>query len=75
MPQDFGGVMHEWGKGELHSGSKSGPVVKDQKQALAIAFSEDRKNGGSLKRTYPKGKKQSGQKSALHDRLKEARNG
>jgi hypothetical protein len=33
-------VMHEWGKGELHSGSKKGPVVKSQKQAVAIALSE-----------------------------------
>jgi hypothetical protein len=36
-------VMHEWGKGELHSGSKHGPLVKNQKQALAIGFSEQRK--------------------------------
>ena len=26
-------VMHEYGQGKLHSGSKKGPVVKDQKQA------------------------------------------
>jgi hypothetical protein len=32
-------VMGEYGKGELHSG-KGGPVVKSQKQALAIAYSE-----------------------------------
>jgi hypothetical protein len=32
--------MREYGKGELHSGSKKGPVVKSQKQALAIAMSE-----------------------------------
>jgi hypothetical protein len=31
-------VMTEYGKGELHSG-KGGPVVKSQKQALAIALS------------------------------------
>jgi hypothetical protein len=31
-------VMTEFGKGELHSG-KGGPVVKSQKQALAIALS------------------------------------
>lgn len=36
-------VMTEYGKDELHSGSKSGPVVKDQKQAVAIALSEARK--------------------------------
>jgi len=33
-------VMHEFGEGKLHSGSKSGPVVKNQKQAVAIAMSE-----------------------------------
>lgn len=33
-------VMDEWKAGELHSGSKKGPVVKSQKQAIAIALSE-----------------------------------
>lgn len=32
--------MHEFGEGKLHSGSKKGPVVKNQKQAIAIALSE-----------------------------------
>lgn len=32
-------VMREFGKGELHSG-KGGPVVKSQKQAVAIALSQ-----------------------------------
>ena len=32
-------VMGEYGKGELHSG-KNGPVVKSQRQAVAIAMSE-----------------------------------
>lgn len=36
-------VMHEWKEGDLHSGSKKGPVVKNQKQAVAIALSESRK--------------------------------
>jgi hypothetical protein len=31
--------MREYGKGELHSG-KGSPVVKSQKQAVAIAMSE-----------------------------------
>jgi hypothetical protein len=39
----FAKVMHEWGQGELHSGSKKGPKVTNQKQAVAIAFSEARK--------------------------------
>lgn len=38
-------VMHEWKGGTLHSGKgpkgpKKGPVVKSQKQAIAIALSE-----------------------------------
>ena len=36
----MGKVMHEYKAGELHSGSKSGPVVKSRKQAIAIAMSE-----------------------------------
>ena len=36
-------VMHKWGAGNLHSGGKSGPVVKSQKQAVAIMMSEKRK--------------------------------
>ena len=36
----IGKVMSEYGKGELHSGSKSGKVVKSRKQAVAIAMSE-----------------------------------
>jgi hypothetical protein len=33
-------VMHEFGAGELHSGSKKGPKVTNPKQAVAIALSE-----------------------------------
>jgi len=33
-------VMHEFGAGKLHSGSKHGPVVSNPKQAIAIAMSE-----------------------------------
>jgi hypothetical protein len=36
-------VMHEYGKGQLHSGSASGPVVKSQKQAVAIGLNQARK--------------------------------
>lgn len=45
-------VMHKWKKGELHSGSKSGPKVKSRKQAIAIKLSEARnesKHGGKYK--------------------------
>lgn len=38
-------VMDEWKKGKLHSGSKHGPKVTNQKQAVAIALSEKRKQG------------------------------
>lgn len=41
--EKFEDVMHEYKEGELKSGSKKGPVVKEKKQALAIAFSEMRK--------------------------------
>ena len=33
-------VMNEWKAGKLHSCSKQGPVVKSQKQAIAIAMSQ-----------------------------------
>jgi hypothetical protein len=42
-------VMHEWKEGDLHSGSKKGPKVKSQKQAVAIALSEARKAGEKVK--------------------------
>lgn len=33
-------VMHEFKEGELHSGSKKGPMVKSRKQAIAISLNE-----------------------------------
>ena len=36
-------TMSEWKQGDLHSGSKKGPTVKDQRQAVAIALSQARK--------------------------------
>jgi Family of unknown function (DUF6496) len=36
----IGKVMHEYKMGELHTGSKAGPMVKSRKQAVAIAMSE-----------------------------------
>lgn len=42
----FQEVMHKFKKGELHSGSKHGPKVKNRKQALAIMLSEKRKGEG-----------------------------
>jgi hypothetical protein len=44
MEQAKGGkvakVMHEFGEGKLHSGSKEGPKVTNPKQAVAIALNE-----------------------------------
>lgn len=39
----FTEVMHKWKHGLLHSGSKHGPKVGSQKQAIAIMLSEKRK--------------------------------
>ena len=39
-----GVVMHEFGQGNLHSGSQSGPKVKSHKQAVAIALAEAAKH-------------------------------
>ena len=36
----MGKVMKEFKAGTLHTGSKKGPVVKNPKQAVAIAYSE-----------------------------------
>jgi len=36
-------VMEEYSEGDLHSGSKQGPVVTNRKQAIAIALSEAKK--------------------------------
>ena len=47
-------VMGKFKRGALHSGSKSGKVVKSRKQAIAIMLSEKRAekaNGGK----YPEG--------------------
>jgi hypothetical protein len=43
-------VMHEFGKGKLHSGSKKGPEVSNPKQAIAIALSEGRKADAPYKK-------------------------
>lgn len=43
-------VMHEFKRGALHSGSKRGPMVRNRKQAIAIALSEQRKYDSPLMR-------------------------
>ena len=42
-------TMREFKKGELRSGSKKGPVVKDKRQAIAIGLSEQRAREKRLK--------------------------
>jgi hypothetical protein len=41
-------VMREFKAGKLRSGSKKGPVVKNPKQAIAIALSEAGKGGKTM---------------------------
>jgi len=38
--------MHKFKAGELHSGSKKGPVVTNPKQAVAISLSESGQSKG-----------------------------
>jgi len=47
-------VMGEWKEGSLHSGSKKGPLVKDKKQAIAIALSEARKSSAKISKKSTK---------------------
>jgi hypothetical protein len=49
-PRKIKKVMKEFGEGKLHSGSKHGPQVTNQKQAVAIALSEARKAGEHVKK-------------------------
>jgi hypothetical protein len=43
-------VMHEFKTGGLHSGSKTGPVVRNRKQAIAIALSQSGQSRTKRKR-------------------------
>lgn len=43
-------VMGEYAEGKLHSGSKTGPVVKKKSQAIAIALSEQREKDKKSKK-------------------------
>jgi hypothetical protein len=56
-------VMHEFGEGKLHSGSKEGPKVTNPKQAVAIALSEQRQ----AKKGYAEGGMKAEQGVSLPD--------
>ena len=50
-------VLDKWKAGKLHSGSKKGPIVNNQKQAVAIMLSEkkaEKANGGKYPETKGK---------------------
>ncbi len=60
----FNEVMGKFAKGELHSGSKSGPKITNRRQAVAVMLSEKKAAAGGKKEYQP----------AL-DGLKQARRG
>ena len=49
-PTKVGKVMHEFKHGELHSGSKKGPLVGSHRQAVAIGLSEMRRAGAGKRK-------------------------
>lgn len=54
--------MHKFKQGELHSGSKSGPVVKDRKQAIAISLHQSGQSRKVGKRKSGRRKRGSGKR-------------
>jgi hypothetical protein len=45
-------TLHEFKEGALHSSSKKGPIVKNKKQALAIALSQAREEGAKIPKKH-----------------------
>jgi Family of unknown function (DUF6496) len=52
MPKSMSGVMDEFKRGALHSGSSGGPVVRNRKQAIAIGLSEQRQMGKKIPKPH-----------------------
>ena len=52
----IGKVMHEYKEGTLNTGSKTGPVVKSRKQAIAIAMSQAGMAKKPMKKSAGRGK-------------------
>ena len=48
-------VLKKFRKGKLHSGSKTGPVVKNLKQAKAIGISQARAEGHGIPKAPSRG--------------------
>ena len=62
-------VMKEFKSGDLHSGSKKGPIVKSPKQAIAIGMSEagmSKKDGKQLAKNVAKRFEGKKHKSAMY---------
>lgn len=61
--------MHKFKHGELHSGSKKGPIVKSRAQAIAIGLSESgqsKKKVGKARKHHGRVKHWSQKKSRKH---------
>lgn len=67
MPKDIPGVMSEFKSGELHSGSKTGPVVRNRRQAVAIAISEQKKMPGGMPKRGPRKFRRTGKTRVDHN--------
>jgi len=50
-------VMSEYRAGRLHSGSKTGPIVRSKRQAKAILLSELRDEGHDIPERPKRGKR------------------
>lgn len=71
----FDQVMSKFKHGNLHSGSKNGPKVKNRKQAIAIMMSEKRKadNGKTEYKSKKKGKINTGPSNKFMKRFESSK--